>query len=174
MRFAIPLLLFFGVIGFLLVGLERDPRLVPSPLINKPVPDFRLASLHDEKLSIDARDLVGEVTVFNVWASWCAACRDEHPLLMNLIGRDDLRLVGMNYKDQRDAGIAWLKRHGNPYEVSVFDPEGRLGLDLGVYGVPETFVLDKQGVIRAKHVGPLDAETLTREILDVVARLNGS
>ena len=174
MRFAIPLLLFFGVIGFLLVGLERDPSLVPSPLINKPVPDFRLASLHDEKLSIDARDLVGEVTVFNVWASWCAACRDEHPLLMNLIGRDDLRLVGMNYKDQRDAGIAWLKRHGNPYEVSVFDPEGRLGLDLGVYGVPETFVLDKQGVIRAKHVGPLDAETLTHEILDVVARLNGS
>lgn len=174
MRFAIPLLLFFGVVGFLLVGLERDPRLVPSPLIDKPVPDFRLASLHDEQLSIDARDLVGEVTVFNVWASWCAACRDEHPLLMNLIGRDDLRLVGMNYKDQRDAGIAWLKRHGNPYEVSVFDPEGRLGLDLGVYGVPETFVLDKQGVIRAKHVGPLDAETLTREILDVVARLNGS
>ena len=174
MRFAIPLLLFFGVVGFLLVGLERDPRLVPSPLIDKPVPGFRLASLHDEKLSIDARDLVGEVTVFNVWASWCAACRDEHPLLMNLIGRDDLRLVGMNYKDQRDAGIAWLKRHGNPFEVSVFDPEGRLGLDLGVYGVPETFVLDKQGVIRAKHVGPLDAETLTREILDVVARLNGS
>ena len=172
MRYALPLVLFAAVLVFLGVGLQRDPSLVPSPLIGKPFPQFKLTTLHDQAVELDADLTRGGVTILNVWASWCAACRDEHPLLMSLDKSAGFRLVGMNYKDQRDDGIAWLERHGNPYQVSLFDQHGKLGLDLGVYGVPETFVIDATGTIRAKHVGPLDQVALNEKILAVVQSLN--
>lgn len=171
MRFALPFALFFVVIIFLAVGLKRDPRLLPSPLIGKPVPAFSLTALATPTRTVAGSDFAGQVYVLNVWASWCVACREEHPLLLDLASQGRVVLVGMNYKDERAAALDWLERHGDPYRVSLFDNEGRLGLDLGVYGVPETFLIDAGGVIRYKHVGPLDSATIERELLPLVVQL---
>ncbi len=173
MRFALPLVLFVVVVGFLAVGLERDPRLVPSPLIGKPLPRFTLASVADAGVTLDNRALAGRAYLLNVWASWCVACRQEHPLLVDLARRGTVEIVGMNYKDERDDALAWLARRGDPYRLSLYDRDGKLGLDLGVYGVPETFVIDAAGVIRYKHVGPLDATVLETEVLPLLAELEG-
>lgn len=171
MRFALPIALFLIVVGFLAVGLQRDPRLVPSPLIGKPFPAFSLTTLADQSRTLTLAELGGEVFLLNVWASWCVACREEHPLLVDLAARGAVPLIGMNYKDERADARAWLEKRGNPYRVSIYDHEGRLGLDLGVYGVPETFVIDRDGTIRYKHVGPLSSEVLEREVLPLVAKL---
>lgn len=172
MRYALPLVAFVVVVGFLAVGLERDPRLVPSPLIGKPLPAFALPRLADAA-DVDNTALAGQVYVLNVWASWCVACREEHPLLVELGNSGRVKLVGMNYKDERADALAWLERRGDPYVFSLYDHEGRLGLDLGVYGVPETFVIDQDGIVRFKHVGPLDAGTLNEAVLPLVERLAG-
>jgi len=172
-RFLLPFLLFVVVVGFLAVGLERDPRLVPSPLIGKPLPAFELGSLATPETRLSRADLDGEIYLLNVWASWCAACRDEHPLLVDLATQGALTLIGLNYKDELEDARRWLVQRGDPYRLSLHDPDGRLGLDLGVYGVPETFLVDAAGVIRYKHIGPLTADILTREILPRVAALRG-
>ncbi len=171
MRFAWPLALFAVLVVLLGIGLTRDPRLVPSPLIGKAAPAFELPTVADPARRLRGTDLRGRPYLLNVWASWCVACRAEHPLLLALAKRDVVELVGLNYKDERGAASAWLGRHGNPYRVSLYDAEGRLGLDLGVYGVPETFLIDGAGVVRYKHVGPLDEAVIADELLPAIEDL---
>jgi len=173
-RLLIPLALFVVLLGFLLVGLGLNPREVPSPLVGKPAPAFQLARLHQPDRMLGTSDLKGQVWLLNVWASWCVSCRVEHPLLVQLAKTKLVPLVGLNYKDKRNEGIAWLAQHGNPYDVSVVDADGRVGIDWGVYGVPETFVVDKAGFIRYKHIGPVDAAAIEKKILPLVRELQKS
>ncbi len=164
-RYLLPLALFAVLLGLLYSGLARDPRLVPSPLIGKPVPAFSLPRLEAGGSPLTQRDLRGRLTLVNIWASWCAACRDEHPLLMGLAERDDIRILGLNYKDTREAARAWLDQWGDPYTDVAYDEAGRVAIDWGVYGVPETFVVDAEGIIRYKRVGPLTEAILGEQVL---------
>jgi len=171
-RFLFPLAIFIVLVGFLAAGLRLNPREVPSPLIGKPVPNFRLAQLHAGDKFISAEDMRGKVWLLNVWASWCVSCRQEHPVLIDLHQQNKIPIVGLNYKDDRAAAIAWLTQHGgDPYLVSAVDADGRVGIDFGVYGVPETFLIDKNGVIRYKHIGPVTAEALKTKILPLAEEL---
>lgn len=171
LRFALPLGAFVVLAIFLAVGLNRNPREVPSPLIGKPAPTFALATLHEPQRTLTTQDLRGRAWMLNVWASWCVACREEHPLLVAFAKTKSVPLYGLNYKDQRDAGIRWLNALGNPYDASLFDADGRLGLDFGVYGVPETFIVDAQGIIRFKHIGPLTPEVLRDKVAPLLKTL---
>ena len=171
MRFLIPLILFIVMVGFLAVGLKLDPREVPSPFIGKPTPAFNLPQLADPNKSFGNADLRGQVSLLNVWASWCVSCRQEHPLLLKLAKQSILPIYGLDYKDEREAGMDWLSRLGNPYTVSVFDADGKVGIDWGVYGVPETFVIDKQGVVRHKHTGPITEESWQKTLLPLILQL---
>lgn len=171
LRFLVPLGIFLALAGFLWVGLGRDPSTVPSPLINKAAPEFRLAQLHEPTQQIARTDMLGKVWLLNVWASWCVACRQEHPVLMELARTRLVPIYGLNYKDKREDGINWLAQFGNPYVVSGADLDGRVGIDYGVYGVPETFVIDRQGVIRYKHIGPVTVDALKTKILPLVKEL---
>ncbi len=173
LRYLIPLALFVVLVGFLARGLNLDPREVPSPLIGKPAPAFALTRLDDEARMVRREDMLGKVWVLNVWASWCAACRDEHPHLLDFAKTRQVPLVGLNYKDTRRDGLGWLARFGNPYDMSLFDVDGRAGIDFGVYGVPETFVIDKQGVIRFKQIGPVTPAVLRERIVPLLKELNG-
>ena len=171
-RFLLPLGIFVVLIIFLLVGLTLNPREVPSPLIGKPAPAFRLAQLHDQAMIITPEELRGKVWLLNVWASWCASCRQEHPLLVELARHNVVTIVGLNYKDERDKGIAWLQELGDPYLVSAYDRDGNVGIDWGVYGVPETFVIDKAGIIRHKITGVLTPTNIRDEIIPLIKELN--
>jgi len=170
-RFLLPLGLFAVVVGFLAVGLTLNPREVPSPFIGKPAPDFVLPQLHDPEKVFSPKDLAGQVWLLNVWASWCSGCKEEHPVLMQLAQSGSVPVYGMDYKDQRAEALIWLKRQGNPYPLSAMDESGRIGIDYGVYGVPETFVIDKKGLIRYKQIGPLDQDSLDRKVLPLVKEL---
>lgn len=172
-RFLIPLGLFLAMAVFLGMGLKLNPREVPSPLIDKPAPEFALPSLAAPEKTITRADMLGKVWVLNVWASWCVSCRQEHPVLVDFAQRKQVALIGLNYKDERPAGLAWLQAGGNPYDDSLFDQDGRTGINFGVYGVPETFVIDKQGVIRHKHTGPLTPAALRDTIEPLLRKLNG-
>ena len=173
LRFLIPLGIFLGLVAFLMAGLSLDPREVPSPLIGKPAPAFNLSRLDDPGQHIRREDLIGKVWLLNVWASWCVACRDEHPYLVELAGRKLVPIYGLNYKDTRQAGQQTLSRFGDPYVASLFDADGRVGIDWGVYGVPETFVIDRQGIIRMKHIGPVTPDVIRNKIEPLVRQLNG-
>ena len=171
-RFLLPLALFIVLAGFLAVGLRLNPREVPPPLVGKPVPAFRLAQLHAMDKTISPDDMRGKVWLLNVWASWCVSCKQEHPVLVDLNRQNRIAIVGLNYKDERRAAIAWLNDHGgDPYVVSAMDADGRVGIDFGVYGVPETFLIDKQGTIRYKHIGPVTVEALKTKILPLAEEL---
>ena len=170
-KLLIPLGIFIVLCAFLLVGLWRDPREVPSPLIGKPAPAFTLAQLHEPSKTLGPADLKGQVWLLNVWASWCVSCREEHPLLVGLAKAKLVPIVGLDYKDETVAGKRWLAQHGDPYTVSVVDLDGRVGIDWGVYGVPETFVVDKTGTIRYKQIGPITAEALEKKILPLIREL---
>lgn len=172
LRFLLPLGLFIGLVIFLGVGLKLDPKEVPSPLIGKAAPSFALSRLDNPAQTIRREDLLGKVWMLNVWASWCTACREEHPLLVSFSQRKLLPVYGLNYKDERMAGLRWLSNFGNPYEASLYDLDGRIGIDFGVYGVPETFVIDRQGLIRFKHIGPLTPEVIRTRIEPLVRQLN--
>jgi len=172
LRFLIPLALFLILAGFLARGLKLDPREVPSPLIGKPAPTFALTRLDAPERTIKREDLLGKAWMLNVWASWCAPCREEHPLLVQFGRKKLVPIYGLNYKDTRAAGQGFLRQLGNPYEATLFDGDGRVGIDFGVYGVPETFVIDKQGVVRYKHVGPLNADVLRDKIEPLLKELN--
>lgn len=174
MRFAIPLGIFFALIALLAVGLRLDPREVPSPLINKPAPMFQLPELAAPDRTFSPKELEGKVWMLNVWASWCTACREEHPVLVEFARTGTVPLYGLNYKDQRADGLAWLQRFGNPYKLSAFDEQGRVGIDYGVYGVPETYLIDKHGVIRYKRIGPVTPELIQQKILPLIKELNGN
>lgn len=171
-RFLLPLGVFAALVLFLAVGLRLNPREIPSPFIGKPAPLFKLTQLHDPDKTISPQDMLGQVWMLNVWASWCAACRQEHPALMDFAKQGLVPLIGLNYKDGREDGIGMLREGGNPYKVSAFDAKGRVGIDYGVYGVPETFLIDKRGVIRMKHIGPLTPEVINDKILPLIKELN--
>ena len=148
-----PLIAFAILVVLLAIGLTLNPRLVPSPLIGKPAPVFELPLLLKDG-SFSNKDLIGHITLVNVWASWCFACRQEHETVKRL-SRDGVRIIGLNYKDEPDDAKQWLAKLGNPYQRIAVDYDGRVGIDWGVYGAPETFLIDKQGIIRHKVIGPL-------------------
>ncbi len=170
-KFLIPLILFVVLIVFLAIGLNRDPHEVPSPLINKPAPPFEVPQLADPTKSFSPASMKGQVWILNVWASWCVACREEHPVLVELAKSQVAPVVGLDYKDKREDAMAMLAKQGNPYLLSVFDANGRVGIDYGVYGVPETYVIDKEGVIRFKHIGPLTIDILNQKIFPLISEL---
>jgi len=171
-KFLIPIGL-FALLGILLAyGLRLDPRKIPSPLIDKPLPAFSLPTLQDSKKILGNENFKGKVVLINVWASWCAACKQEHPVLMQMAQEKRVPIIGLNYKDKRADAAAVLKAEGNPYDVNLVDADGRIGLDWGVYGVPETFVIDKQGVIRHKHIGPISPEDWQQKLLPLITQLS--
>ena len=170
-RYLVPLfiVLFIGV--FLFVGLGLNPREVPSQHINKPAPDFSLQQLHNMQTKFSKSDLQGKVWMLNVWASWCVACRQEHPVLVNMARNGEIPVYGLNYKDTPTQAKRWLEEHGNPYEISIVDYDGKVGIDYGVYGVPESFLIDKQGIIRHKVIGPLSSIELRKCVLPIFREL---
>lgn len=171
-RFLLPFGIFVALVLFLGIGLRLNPREIPSPFIGKPAPAFKLTQLHDAAKTISPPDMAGKVWLLNVWASWCVSCREEHPVLMDFAKQGVVPILGLNYKDSREAGTGWLRQFGNPYNLSAFDSDGRVGIDYGVYGVPETFVIDKHGVIRMKHIGPVTPEVITEKFLPLIKELN--
>lgn len=170
LKFLIPLLLFAVIAFFLYRGLSNDPRLIPSPLIDKPAPAFELPRLDDGR-PWSPEAMRGRVWLLNVWGSWCAACLVEHPLFLDLEAAGAVPIVGLAWKDRPAASRAWLQRHGDPYEVVISDLEGRVAIDFGVYGAPESFLIDKAGHIRFKQVGPFDEQTVRDTLLPLVERL---
>jgi len=173
-KFALPLVVFLVIAAFLAIGLRLDPREVPSPFIGKAAPAFSLPQLHKPEATISPADLKGQVWLLNVWASWCVSCRAEHEVVTRLARTGEAPIVGLNYKDERDAALGWLRRLGDPYKVSAVDINGDVGIDWGVYGVPETFVIDQQGVVRHKHIGPITDKSVSDTILPLVRKLKGA
>jgi len=172
MRNWLPLAIFAVLVAFLGIGLSLNPREVPSPLIGKPAPAFEVAQLHQPGQSFKPADMLGKVWLLNVWASWCVSCREEHAVLNEFAKTGLLPIVGLNYKDEPTDARQWLAKLGNPYQLSVMDREGKVGLDWGVYGVPETFVIDKKGVVRHKHIGPVDMPSLQQSLIPLIQQLN--
>jgi cytochrome c biogenesis protein CcmG/thiol:disulfide interchange protein DsbE len=171
MRYLAPLAIFALLVAFLFRGLSLDPKLVPSPLVGKPVPAFTLTRLDNPAVTISDADFKGKVSLLNVWATWCVSCRREHETLVQLAKTGQVEIYGLNYKDNREDAKRWLSQLGNPYVANAFDSDGRVGIDWGVYGAPETFIIDREGIIRHKHIGPLTDEIINDEILPLVAKL---
>jgi len=171
LKYIIPLILFMVMAGFLAMGLNLNPRDIPSPLINKSAPGFSLPILATPEKVLSNTDLSGQVWLLNVWASWCASCRTEHPVFNQLAKKKLVTIVGLNYKDEASAAKQWLAQLGNPYDASIMDQEGRTGLDYGVYGVPETFVIDKKGIVRYKHTGPVSVQDVQEILLPLINKL---
>jgi len=189
----IPLVLFLGLVVFLAIGLQRDPREIPSPLIGQPAPAFSLRQMDSDDL-FSPEQMKGKVWLLNVWASWCVACRDEHPVLVAFAREHAVPIIGLNYKEiqpqetelaqlpadqklqaARQRAKQWLARHGgNPYQSSVMDLDGKVGIQYGVYGVPETYVVDKEGIIRFKHVGALTPALMNKTIQPLIRQLGGA
>ena len=173
-KLLIPLAIFLVMAVFLGIGLTRDPRKLPSTMIDKPAPQFTLKQVAALDKNFSPEDMKGQVWMLNVWASWCTACRVEHPLLVEISNSKIVPLIGLDYKDKPEDALKFLAQQGNPYQLSALDLEGRVGIDYGVYGVPETFIIDKNGRIRHKHVGPITPESLQKEILPIIAELKKS
>ena len=171
LRYLVPLGIFAVLVAFLFRGLSLDPKLVPSPLVGKPMPAFTLTRLKDPGASISDADIKGKVAVLNIWATWCVSCRAEHEVLLQLARTGQVAIYGLNYKDKRPDAQRWLQQLGDPYLANAFDEDGRVGIDWGVYGAPETFIIDPQGIVRHKHVGPLTTEILQTQILPLIAEL---
>jgi cytochrome c biogenesis protein CcmG/thiol:disulfide interchange protein DsbE len=191
-KFLIPVALFFGLVAFLAVGLKRDPREIPSPLVGKPAPAFSLPTLTGDQ-PFSPADYKGQVWLFNVWATWCVACREEHPLLVEFSKTQSVPIIGLSYKEvqaadqtngplsddaklslARERSLRFLQRQGDPYKLSVMDLDGSVGIDYGVYGVPETYVIDREGIIRYKQVGPVTPEILETKLLPLIRQLEKS
>jgi cytochrome c biogenesis protein CcmG/thiol:disulfide interchange protein DsbE len=173
MRVAWAVGIFLALVALLAAGLRLDPREVPSPLIGKPAPAFELPLLKAPDQTFAQKDMLGKVWVLNVWASWCEPCLSEHPVITRLSKSGAAPVVGLNYKDTRADALPWLARNGDPFSASVFDASGRIGIDYGVYGVPETYVIDRQGVIRYKRIGPLTPEVLEKKVEPLIRELSG-
>lgn len=171
LRLFVPLGLFLVLSAFLLRGLQLDPQALPSALIDRPLPEFSLPSLGEER-SLTRDAVTGEVALFNVWATWCVSCRIEHPFLTRLAD-GGMPIYGINYKDDDDEALKWLADLGDPYRANIVDAEGSLGLDLGVYGAPETYVVDSEGVIRYRHVGVVDERVWAQILEPIVRELRG-
>lgn len=168
----LPFVLFVALLGFLAYGLTLNPREVPSPLVKRPAPEFRLPRLDAPERKFATADMRGQVWLLNVWASWCTSCRQEHPHWLRLQRESEVAVVGLNYKDTRREALGWLQRQGDPYRVTVMDPDGRIGLEYGVYGTPETFLIDRDGIIRYKYTGPIDRTVLENVLLPKIAALS--
>ncbi len=171
-RYLIPLILFIVLVVFLAIGLGRNPHEVPSPLINKPAPSFTLAQLKEPERSFSAEQMRGKVWLLNVWASWCISCRDEHPLLLDISRSGAVPIYGLNWKDRPEDALSWLRELGDPYILSASDLDGRVAIDYGVYGAPETYLIDQQGVIRFKQIGPITPDIWSKTMLPLVQELN--
>jgi cytochrome c biogenesis protein CcmG/thiol:disulfide interchange protein DsbE len=169
---AIPLALFIALVAFLLVGLQRDPSEIPSPLINKPAPDFRLPQLQEKAKTFSAQEMRGKVWLLNFWGTWCPACRDEHPRLIEYAKSGAIPIYGVDYKDDREAALQLLSELGNPYTLTAFDVDGRVSIDYGVYKAPESYLIDRNGVIRFKQIGPITDEDWENKILPLAKQLN--
>jgi len=172
LRYLIPLGIFIVLVVFLAIGLGRDPHEVPSPLINKAAPTFRLPQLKEPDKTFSAEDMRGKVWVLNVWASWCVTCRDEHPLLIEYAKTGVVPIYGLNWKDHREDALAWLNELGDPYVLSATDLDGRVAIDYGVYGAPETYLIDQSGTIRYKQIGPVRPDVWQGKFLPLVQQLN--
>lgn len=168
----VPLILFMVLVGFFAVGLRLNPREISSPLVNKPAPQFSGAVIPNSSRHFSVEDMRGKVWLLNVWASWCSACRDEHDLLMEMSRQHVFPIIGLDYKDIESDAIATLNRFGNPYDVVVNDADGRIGIDYGVYGVPESYLIDKKGIIRFKEIGSISRKSLEEKILPLARKLN--
>ena len=170
-RFLLPFAVFIALVVLLWVGLSLDPKKVPSPLIDKPAPDFILPQLHNPEQTFSPQDNLGKVWVLNVWASWCVSCRAEHEVITRLASMGLVDVIGLDHKDEPTDARRWLQQFGNPYTLSVIDLDGRAGIDWGVYGVPETFIIGKDGLIKYKHIGPVTFESLQNEIVPTIKSL---
>lgn len=170
-RYVLPLGIFIVIVAFLAVGLKLDPKHIPSPFIGKPAPDFTLPQLHNPDKTLSVSDLKGKVWLLNVWASWCVSCRAEHEVVKRFVATGEAPVYGLNYKDESNDALVWLSQLGDPYEASVVDYKGDVGIDWGVYGVPETFVIDQDGIVRHKQVGPVTDEIINSTILPLVKEL---
>ncbi len=173
MKDVLPLVIFLALAIFLMVGLNRDPREVPSPLIGKPAPEFSLPRLDDPNKVVSKKDMLGQVWLLNVWSSWCGSCRQEHPTMVKVGkgGQKIVPIIGLDYKDKDADAMRFLRQGGDPYDFSIKDPTGEVGINFGVYGVPETFVIDKKGVIRYKQIGPITPEAWDKKIHPLINQL---
>jgi len=167
-RALLPLLGFIILVVFLGIGLTKDPRKLPSTFIGKTAPTFNLPQLHNLKKNFSPKEMLGKVWLLNVWASWCVSCRAEHPVLNRMIQNNKVNLIGLNYKDEVADARGWLARYGDPYQLSISDLEGLVGIDWGVYGVPETFIIDKKGIVRLKHTGPVTNRDVSEKLIPLI------
>jgi cytochrome c biogenesis protein CcmG/thiol:disulfide interchange protein DsbE len=176
LKFFIPIASFLVLVGIFYVGLYEDPTRVPSPFIDKPAPDFSLPSLYDPDQLVSKADMAGQIVLLNVWASWCPACVGEHQVLLQIAAVESIPVYGLNWKDGRADGIRWLQQLGNPYTAIAHDPDNVVGIDYGVYGAPETFLIDANGIIRHKLIGPMTTEIWQQEFLPLIeqARAEGA
>lgn len=170
-RLFLPLAVFLALSLLLFRGLWLDPNAMPSALIDKPLPQFNLPTLQQPQEFLQREDLIGEVALLNVWGTWCPSCRAEHPYLMDIAEQEGVPIIGVDYKDERQEALKWLDRLGNPYVKSVFDEKGKLGIDLGVFGAPETYLIDHRGVIRYKHIGVVDDNVWQNTLKPLVQQL---
>jgi cytochrome c biogenesis protein CcmG, thiol:disulfide interchange protein DsbE len=172
-RFLVPIVGFAVLVVFLLIGLNRDPTFVPSPLIGKQIPSFSLPRLGDPERTVTDADLRGQFSVLNVWATWCSGCRQEHPVLNQIAKQGQVPIYGLNWKDDAALAGEWLQRLGDPYEATAFDEEGRVAIDWGVYGAPETFLIAPDGTILYRHIAPITLDVWKSEFLSRIAAANG-
>ncbi len=173
-KFALPILILAALVAVLVVGLKRDPTLVPSPLIGKPAPEFSLPRLDDPARALSRADLLGEVSLVNVWATWCGGCRQEHSFLVTLAKTGGVRMFGLNWKDDPALAQQWLDQLGNPYAATGVDEDGHVAIDWGVYGAPETFLLDAAGNVLYKHIAPLTPEVWETEFVPRIRKARGA
>jgi cytochrome c biogenesis protein CcmG/thiol:disulfide interchange protein DsbE len=169
----LPILIFGVLVIFLSIGLTLNPREVPSPLIDKPLTPFE-ANLVNSENRFNSQQMLGKVWLINVWASWCSSCKQEHKHLLTLANEHNVNIVGLNYKDTNIDAQNWLNQYKNPYQFVVADPQGRIGLNLGVYGTPESFVIDQQGIIRHKHTGPITKAVMNEKMLPLFKKLKSN
>ncbi|MGE0188640.1 MAG: DsbE family thiol:disulfide interchange protein [Steroidobacteraceae bacterium] len=167
-RALVPISIFAVLVGFFMVGLKRDPTLVPSPLIGKPAPAYSLPKVEDPTIMVSNTDLLGKQHLVNVWATWCGGCRQEHPVLLAIAKQNVVPMVGIDWKDEMPLAQQWLQQLGNPYVATAFDQEGRVAIDFGVYGAPETFLVDERGVVLYKHVGIMTLDIWQQEFLPII------
>ncbi|MEO1552937.1 MAG: DsbE family thiol:disulfide interchange protein [Pseudomonadota bacterium] len=171
----LPIGVFLVLIVFMAIGLTRDPSVIPTEMIDRELPQFQLPALHDPEYTVRTEDLTGETTLVNVFGSWCVACLQEHPTLMQLSRDRTVRIIGVNWRDKREDALAWLEKHGDPYTRIVFDAESDLVIEMGVTGAPETFIVDPGGRIRYKQIGPITPEVwqdTIRPVIDAIAAEN--
>jgi len=172
-KFLLPLFAFLLLVGMFVIGLTKDPSRIPSPLLGNPAPEYALPSLQDPDVLVGSADFAGQVALVNIWATWCPGCRQEHGFLMELAAENAVPIFGLNWRDNRPDALQWLRNLGNPYETSAFDADGRVGIDWGAYGAPETFLVDKNGMVVHKHIAPLTREIWERDFVPLIEQLEG-